>query len=980
MANIMNNVATQNNVNSVILAAREVGRKEEEFSKRCAERRAESESNLGYVRHIERGKAIRIGRFKHAYVADLMIRNFNEDGTISAATLGSIVENINAAETEEQLRSALDALNESIVDGASYGFCVKGEEAGVGTAAQCLASDLCAIHADGAWTSTLIKVEYNIYAVFNPNASLFYASTGNSVEKTRQSLIERLCSAIMRRPIVVLGKDDKVSKTYVFWCASASMQKQGLGWWCESTTYARILPYLRMGRLNPEANGVQWNKEQAVYFTPSAPMEINPGEYVRIDEVLCMQDIEQSLTLHDAIVVNDAAQAVHHKEYKITVKRGDGFMAFLDERIDSAQMRGIGLKAFGVQCAKIAAGLKPKALKDIDGNPVKLKDFRALMTKSCWKIKGLSWAEYKAAAKKLCELYPLADALRVVRYADSAEEKQRQTSSQLVQQWWAASDEQLTQLLKRTGYKLRESMQLPVAVNKIADCAHRDTQTAFQRLIETCPGVLTSEPGRQWLEEKFDKTYADAASGSINICGTYPYITEDPVAILQVLLEHKNPNSKNLGMLHDGEASIPETGDGRRFAFVRFPANHKTARILTNRAIKAFDGCGNVAILPFYGDLMVVSDGDVDGDEAICIFDKIVMDLVEGEGKQPVVYFDHKSADKTVSVGMALANAIKFNLVGKFSVQASRCAARHALDDMAVCDVSTILSLDAVKTGYFPAAFVNRMKEIQKANQDHAQFWREVYDRHSYELPYWDRARDTKAVPGNDTMSRLDEIIGAQNFELADWGVSFDVNDLLDPIGVKAIPKSKLDARIKELLGLYSYQARVEELEDSEGKYSAKDLMVWAWKNMAAIKSRVGKDHTLGLGNALDDEATTMWLIREAILGMDEPTKSREGLTDLEKQKATVNWFIMDAFEAFVRNGKKVGNGIGANAVSEYHAAHLKASYMMFVLRVFAADILDNVEENLGVPFAERWQRDCTAEDHEVEDVDMFIGDIDIDE
>lgn len=856
---------------------------------------------------------------------------------------------------------------------------------------QSMATDIAGV-IYGEFSNVLLKTDAPIYNSIRPNRKVLKSAFQDS-----EKVVDEISMALK---VALTCRGVKVDEfTYDAWAASASMQKEGKCWFGESkmmklTADARhLVAIAAMGA----TTGADELKRQATLFSPSAVLYDDDDNQVFIRQIGIMKDIKTTELIPNALIIKDDGTYKKVKNYIHDVTKADGGMYFWS-KIKSHQGRFYTGKYNGVNVSSLMKLLKlPEGIECIDGYH-KLSELVGVATESVWKGKGLgiSYAEFLNLLDKLAVKYPGINCLRVMRYADQADERQRHTSRQLVQQFITATDEMLHTWMKGVARKLLRNTTVSGVIVRLAGLDKpEEERTAMNKLFAILPELAVSKQYEQLTREDWETDFANNASGRINCAGQYPYITEDPLAVLQVLLEGRDPSDTDLGLLNPGEVSLPGVGHGTRVMSVRYPANFLTADVYTNvtECCNIYDSIGNVGILPFHGLYLIVNDGDVDGDEALFAFNKIIIEIVEKLHRDldiPVVIFDHSSnnekqhveteADLCKLIARSLFTAEKYSRVGIYSNLAARCLTmagdawyrgdkdgmEHWLINAAFANVGTILCIDMVKTGMVPVNLINKLDKIAdecSSKMPHNQ----RYAKHNAEQPYWDCSWDDCVMPvTNAVVDRLHDVLadylkdyvdpesGEVMFRMDKEGLEFDVDKLLchNPRVFRGYaPAGKLSKETVDKIGLYNWTAKEYKIELEDGKFSPKEIMKYFWENEAAIRYRSFNDEMSGL--EADEQRTLLREYCRSVLLEIYRTDACDynNLSDELKVKSVSNWFIRDAFKALLNAD---GTKKARKEALTYEDRHREASYARFVVEVFAEDILDNVKTNLLNPEKEQ--------------------------
>lgn len=795
--------------------------------------------------------------------------------------------------------------------------------------------------------------------------------------------------------------------TYRIWAASNSMQKQGKAYFGESKMMARTekarhycaaLAQIGHGK---GTTGADELKVQALLFTPSTIMYTVDGRPVTINDVAVSPSIKKHQLVKRAFVMNDNGKARQELNYETERTLFDGQINWTC--VLSGQNRsGCGHKGLGIYAKSILEemfdGWENNVIDTLIGK-VRAGNYLGFTTEDTFKASKLSedYAQFVATLNELEKEFPGISCFRVVRYADAAEEKPRHTARQLMQQFINGTDELVYACTKRDVRRLVEDKCASKVLARLAGLEKPEYERSAVEAIFGRTNLVAAPQIVQWLHECWEDRKSDVCSGRVTVNGDYPYITEDPVAFFQIIFGLKNPDDPDLGVLKAGEANACGLKHGQEFGVVRFPANFLTAQILenTNEYNNVFSSLGNVAVVNVHDETMAKQDADVDGDEWLEVEDDWAITLIKmmnimfGDRGVPTIIFDHASAkDMTVVhddrelaqlISKSLWLAQKYNRVGRYSNLASIClhyaadaykrgnlrAMQHWLNNTMYANVGTILVIDMVKTGYAPEGLILMLDKIEQEVGSKMPY-NQRYNKHTYVHPYWSEDWDEKLnAPGLAFVDRMATHVEKEvgNFSFDTEGLVFnpDVLRCHEEGVIDFAPRGRIPAELEAKIGLFNRNKKEAVKPGEDGKYSAKELMKFVWQNSCALKFSIANDE-LRPEDAAAMKAELMRFCRDILLSLDDggAIEKWQPLNTRQRAKSIVNWFVDDAFEQYhLADGRTVcrSNGIGTNAATEWECNHLKSSYCRFVIEVFAEDIIDNVENNLGVPMDEKWVR-----------------------
>lgn len=644
-------------------------------------------------------------------------------------------------------------------------------------------------------------------------------------------------------------------------------------------------------------------------------------------------------------------------------------------------------------------------IEGIDGKLHRLGDYALVCTEDCWKVGKAfsSYDEYLAWTDRMEILYPGITHVGLLRQAEEVEgeERRRTITRTLLQQLMTLSAKDQRKLTLSTRQALKK-LNTVIGAYKMLSGGKNEDPTKTQKVFRALPGLVLDDAILDYVNQVFDGRLIDALAGKLRVDGEYPYICEDPVAIWEIIIFKKDPQRDDLGVLRGDEFSLADIPDGREAVVVRYPANDMTALVMKNRAcVEEFESLNNVMAISIYSDMLIRQDGDTDGDEAAVILTRLIIDLFKdmyAKFNPPVVLFAHghkgdkpsfkNEADMLNSIGTALFKSKKFDGVGRYANLASRCAylasvafANHKeaaaqiyLGYMHAASTGAIMAIDQVKGNDVDPALVAWLDDIdaktrkvmtllaQNLGVDAKVAYRVKFNwTKQFELQSKKReVREAQICPFNEssfidqTAMLIKNDVGTfKNFNK--MGLTFDAKET-----ARAIRNNDFDQM--PVPNGYVSQELLDALEDNwfvtrkvgEEKLDilrdelrlgnlihTKDLLELLWRNeITASYHMEGKT----LSEKRDEYRG---LCKEILFAYVDgmrwvETRGHNGheagyeYTSGEKRAMLVNWAVTGALELqFDKDGKRYHNKMS-----------MKGSFAMFILGVFADEVLENIKVN----------------------------------
>ena len=645
----------------------------------------------------------------------------------------------------------------------------------------------------------LVNYDTNALKVYWNFAGDTYKQADERLHKMRVYVVDRL----LREGLTVKVNGEEIH--YDMLSSSNSQQKKGQAYMGETETMKRTEELREFGLKLEKAiecrpdNAPEWLKRNATLTTPSKIYKDEKGHTISIRKVLMVSDVEIDRIFDNVTTVDGKGKSGLHTEAKkaLHATMFDGQGLALKKGIPSSQMRGPALKF--MLCALPEYKLPEYAI-DIMGRKVRVADYDIMLSKSCWKAAkmGMNWQEYVDMVTALAEKCEGYDLMRSVRYSDREigdEENPRNLARQATQQWVTLPDDVIEQLTRKTRNWLKNHKRYWTILSELGEWDKPvEERSAMAKLFNKVPQLVMHPYIKQWLETSWNAKRDKACSGRIRTKGQYPYIVQDPIAMIQIMLEGKDPNGEGLGVIAAGFVNLPKVSNGRKVYAIRYPANYIVGMVLEQINVPAFANLGNVAVISYYGDTIVRADGDFDGDEMLFIFDQIVIETMERiirEYKPSLIDFPHVKVacnkpfgDKDTfitEIASALVRAQEYNLVGRYSNLAVRCLHMASLAKTPLeraywlnyakyAHVGAILCLDLVKGGVTSEVkdLLDRLEGIYDEVTKRCKMpWNQIFSHRELTMD--------KVMPRS--LSTQDRIAGAIFDDAGAFAVEFDEGD-----------------------------------------------------------------------------------------------------------------------------------------------------------------------------------------------------------
>ena len=502
-----------------------------------------------------------------------------------------------------------------------------------------------------------IVVEHMFHTLLKPSWRLFHTKKEQG-EKMARDFVERVHELLDN--IEVTWWNDEVVK-YNGLYSSASHQKKEKLVSCNSDLMEVHEELVWFGKTKKEVfesdvTGAEIWKMRANLARPLGfAITLEDGTPVLLHHVYMVKDKKKTYHLNNALLIGGNHNG---KLYELTSTDADVILG------DGAATSRVQLNVNAFQGG--GAGVKLMYVNGKDAFPFaeKKRNKKAVMPEGklivcgdgCFKFDKL-WDNYDAYAAKMDEMaerYPGINQLYALRQSEELEdeEKIRQISRSLSQQLFIAGDDEMYKLAELTVDSLLYKKTFEGLFSSLAELGLPiEKRSDLAKLILECPELLTNINVQLIGKTAWEHKQSDAIGNKLRTKGQYPYIMQDIVALIEVWLLDVDPNDPDLGVLKNGEVSAVGVKEGKEMVIIRYPANFLTAKtVVCKPYIEIFGCCGNVAILSIHDDVLIIQDGDVDGDEAGLFYDKILVALVNKMRRltnPPVVVFEHgKKGDR----------------------------------------------------------------------------------------------------------------------------------------------------------------------------------------------------------------------------------------------------------------------------------------------------------------------------------------------
>lgn len=866
-------------------------------------------------------------------------------------------------------------------------------------------------------TNRLTVVEHGVQELFSFSPALFSNDLriGNELQIEFQ---KRIMRKLVTEGVAVIGRDVKL---YGVLASSSSHQKQEKVLMVGSTELKEHKEFFWFGKsLNEFATetkmlGAERLKATANLIRPwMKPFTTKNGETIKMKDVLFVKDVEKVYFIKNARTIGSLDGANYKdgpaKESKVL---GDGAIISLVALEFQGQCSSTGLKGFlcdGTSAIKALCEKHNLTLKEfyelqvegIDGKLHRIGDYKAISGEGCWKLDKAfsSFNNYMEWLVELSERYNGLDNLYLLRQAEEIEdeEKVRRLTKSLIQQWMYMSAAEIRKLTRNARNDLKKAKTFAGSVKKLAGLwKASEDRTAVENLFYASPWLIVNPVIQQYLEESWNRKVIEAASCKFRTQGQYPYIMQDPVALLEVWVLGMDPNRDDLGILKGDEVSVADVPEDKELLCVRFPANFLTAMVMKNRACREeFDSLNGVMVISIYSDILIRQDGDVDGDEMCVIYDKLAIALTKRMNEKynpPVVLFAHGSkaerhgyADAKEflnDVADALWRAKRYDSVGIYANLAMKCcylaSVYEAKGDtkrrdlaliwMSAASTGAILAIDQVKGNAVDEGLINWIEIIQKSV-------RKAFKEIAAEMGFCKEEQSRRQSPFthfyNEAAKRrpitMDVCLPANKDNFVDqvsniilhdagtwsefdaqgivWNTDAACEALLDhsmPMEMK-VKYGVVSQKLINTLGenWFKFAAKADEVDATletrkklkvGGQLGMKEFMLLLWRNESSM--------------AYSMEGRTLWekkeeyydtcreLIQMFLESGDWVNKYAKSFPEGYEFSLEERWTI--TVNAVIRDALELNGGNGVDK---------KGSYAMFCLRVFASDILANLKKN----------------------------------
>ena len=867
-------------------------------------------------------------------------------------------------------------------------------------------------------TEKLVIIEHGVQELFAFNPKLF----ANDFTVGMEMLMDfqrRILRKLVEEGVTVLGAVNKT--VYGAVASSSAHQKQEKVLMVRSNELKAHKEFFWFGdSLNGFATRTQMTGAERLKATANLirpwmkPFITKKGQIIKMKDVLFVKDVERVYIIKNGRRIGSLEGRRYvdgpDKEPKIV---GDGAIVSLEELAFQGQGSSTGLKGMVIDgtssiiavCEKYGMTIEEFMnceVEGLDGKLHRIGDYKAIAGEGCWKLDKAfsSFDSYMEWLEKMAKRYEGIDNLYLLRQAEEVEdeEKVRRLTKSLIQQWMWMSAAEIRKLTKKARFDLKRAKSFSESVKKLAALwKEPEERTAVEKLFAMAPWLVMNPVIQMYLKEQWNRKLIEAASCKFRTIGQYPYIMQDPVALLEVWVLGKDPNADDLGVLKGDEVSVADVPDGKEVLCVRFPANFLTAKVMTNKACrKEFASLNGVMVISIYSDILIVQDGDVDGDEMCVIYDKLAIQLTKRMNEKynpPVVLFAHGSKaarhgyanaqEFLHDIADALWRAKRYDQVGIYANLAMKCAYLAAVYEaegdtkrrdlallwMSAASTGAILAIDQVKGNAVDEGLIDWIDVIQKSvrkafkeiaaklgvskieqsirQNPFAHFYNEAAKRRPVEM--------MTCLPENPN-NFVDRISGLILRDAGTWE-DFDNQGVVwnAEAACEAMLDHSMPVEMKVKYGVVTNEL-IETLGDNWFKFAAKagevDATLETRKKLKAGSQLGFKEFMLLLWRnessmAYSMEGRQLWEKKEEYYGVCRELiqmflASGNWVNEYAKSFAKGYEFSMAerwtiTVNAVIRDALELA---GNNGVDK------KGSYAMFCLRVFAPEVLQNLKKN----------------------------------
>ena len=871
-------------------------------------------------------------------------------------------------------------------------------------------------------TSKLIVIQHDVQRLFGFSTKLF-APAKDDGQKALDKFQQDIMTKIGYLGIKVLNEDG----TFVLYngvASSAGHQKQEKLLMAEAKTMKAHENFFWFGKSMKEfvaetqITGAELWKMRANLVRPlMRPFEFSDGSILNVHKILVVKDVKKVYEIANARRIGNfngtryidgpaAEEVIINDGSMITIKKlafqgqgsGAGFKCFIVDGTSSIEAL---CEKYGINISEF---LDTK-VEGIDGDLHRVGDFDAICGDGCWKFDKTfsSYKDYLDWIDAMEKKYPGTSNIYLLRQAEEIEEEDRvrRLTRTLIQQWMLMTPQEIRKLTKRARCSLKEDKTFHGAVKKLAGLwKDEEERSEVEKLFNAASWLVMNKNIQEYLGEGWKKRQIEAASGKFRTEGQYPYITQDPVAVLETWVLGKSPDDPNLGILKGDEISCADVPDGRKLLCVRFPANFLTAMVMTNRAFKKeFASLNGVAVLSVHSHILIAQDGDVDGDEMCILYNNLAIRLTEQMHElfhPPVVLFEHggkpvrrnyeNTEDFIRSAYTALWRAKRYDSVGLYANLATTCcylatvaykkgdkkATDNYLLQMSAASIGAILAIDQVKGNEVDEGLIQWLETISsKVRSDMRKLGREMglpeeaakRINHPF-IHYYNMLAKRRPVPAETCLPEnpdnfLDEVSGLILRDTGEWenfnneGILFNNEAANIALTDRSVPIMAVKKGIvtKPMLDLindnwFRPKAKTEEERRMDKTLPTKEkLKVGAEIGLKELVLLLWRNEASA---SYRMEGRTLWEKKEEYVGVCREIfkaliTSTEWINKHSPEREIGYKFTLEEKKAIlsnylIRDALELlqGNGLDTN----------KGSYAMFCLKLFAKEAMANLAKN----------------------------------
>ncbi|WP_371017403.1 hypothetical protein [Pseudalkalibacillus sp. JSM 102089] len=520
---------------------------------------------------------------------------------------------------------------------------------------------------------TVRKEELKPYSVVGIFESVltrtFGIESGKDMDKvTKDIVIVQSYHLSVFRDLIEYGFVDENGEQYQYLSSSAGQTRQKKGVWVKKVLWDKHKDSLTCG-LSVEDINQKGSINITKYLAYSALITGASDEWLdfNIDECIVVDDMD--------VIVNGEVDYIDNNTYEITRKRMD---------IDITATDGVGMmlpsvseKNFMVRLPFLKGLLAVMSFDEIARECGKCKvtdvwgkewdviedGIKIIFTKSqlkLWKFFD-SWDHYKDNFKKFnCQAAKLNE--------EEDTFNQGKLTYQFLQTLTDVKDDELESIVKSTNYTIDNiGSRQDVMLRVLGATESNEQKRSYQKCLMKYPELLNDAHSKSTIKAKKKAMVNDAKMGKLNVNGSYTFVIPDLYSFSTYLF-----TGEAKPLLNDGEVHCKLNKSGRT-GILRSPHLYREWGLAQNKIDDKRSKYFTTDALYVANESLLskLIQNDWDGDKALVVQDKVLLDVAERNMKNDDIvplYYEMAKAEAQEINSKNIFNSLVLAMGGKIGL------------------------------------------------------------------------------------------------------------------------------------------------------------------------------------------------------------------------------------------------------------------------------------------------------------------------